>query len=84
MPLQTNRGLGDGVPLESTPFETDAFGHVEKLNLDMFEWPKIYVSLSRKEKEDDFLAIKGGKLPQRPKNRAKNVQKTLQVMGTIF
>lgn len=77
-PLQTNRGLGDGVPFESTPFETDAFAHVEKLNLDMFEWPKIYVSLSRKEKEDDFLAIKGGKLPQRPKKRAKNVDKTLQ------
>lgn len=78
VPLQTNRGLGDSVALEPTPSETDAFAHVEKLNLDMFEWPKIYVSLSRKEKEDDFLAIKGSKLPQRPKKRAKNVDKTLQ------
>ncbi|XP_006859070.2 uncharacterized protein DDB_G0281497 [Amborella trichopoda] len=50
----------------------------EKLNLELFEWPKIYISLSRKEKEDDFLAIKGTKLPQRPKKRAKNVDKTLQ------
>ncbi|XP_068665812.1 uncharacterized protein [Aristolochia californica] len=50
----------------------------EKLNLDLFEWPRIYISLSRKEKEDDFLAMKGTKLPQRPKKRAKNVDKTLQ------
>ncbi|XP_039117368.1 uncharacterized protein LOC120253135 isoform X2 [Dioscorea cayenensis subsp. rotundata] len=51
---------------------------LEKPNLDQFEWPRIYISLSRKEKEDDFLAMKGTKLPQRPKKRAKNVDKTLQ------
>lgn len=51
----------------------------EKLNLDKFEWPRIYVSLSRKEKEDDFLAMKGTKLPHRPKKRAKNIEKALQV-----
>ncbi|CAA7402481.1 unnamed protein product [Spirodela intermedia] len=50
----------------------------ERLNLDLFEWPRIYLSLSRKEKEDDFLAMKGSKLPQRPKKRAKNIDKTLQ------
>ncbi|RWW61811.1 hypothetical protein BHE74_00031102 [Ensete ventricosum] len=50
----------------------------EKLNLDQFEWPRIFISLSRKEKEDDFLAMKGTKLPQRPKKRAKNIDKTLQ------
>ncbi|KAJ6850887.1 putative protein TPRXL isoform X2 [Iris pallida] len=49
-----------------------------KATLEQFEWPRIYVSLSRKEKEDDFLAMKGTKLPQRPKKRAKNVDKTLQ------
>ncbi|KAJ0989425.1 hypothetical protein J5N97_007781 [Dioscorea zingiberensis] len=42
------------------------------------EWPRIFISLSRKEKEDDFLAMKGTKLPQRPKKRAKNIEKTLQ------
>ncbi|XP_050225312.1 uncharacterized protein LOC126674833 isoform X2 [Mercurialis annua] len=42
------------------------------------KWPRIYVSLSKKEKEDDFFAMKGTKLPQRPKKRAKNVDKTLQ------
>ncbi|RZR78009.1 hypothetical protein BHM03_00003230 [Ensete ventricosum] len=51
----------------------------EKLSLDRLEWPKIYLSLSRKEKEDDFLAMKGTKLPQRPKKRAKNIDRTLQV-----
>ncbi|RZR94666.1 hypothetical protein BHM03_00023419 [Ensete ventricosum] len=51
----------------------------ERLNLDQFEWPKICISLSRKEKEDDFLAMKGTKLPQRPKKRAKNIDKNLQV-----
>ncbi|KAJ4981879.1 hypothetical protein NE237_032716 [Protea cynaroides] len=55
-----------------------ACGGGEKVNLDPFEWSRVFVSLSRKEKEDDFLAMKGTKLPQRPKKRAKNVDKTLQ------
>ncbi|KAM0928920.1 hypothetical protein ACQ4PT_001929 [Festuca glaucescens] len=50
----------------------------EKLGVERFELPRIYISLSRKEKEDDFLAMKGSKLPQRPKKRAKNVDKSLQ------
>ncbi|CAL4974730.1 unnamed protein product [Urochloa decumbens] len=53
-------------------------GGGEKLGAERFELPRIYISLSRKEKEDDFLAMKGTKLPQRPKKRAKNVDKTLQ------
>ncbi|KAK9131594.1 hypothetical protein Scep_011122 [Stephania cephalantha] len=49
------------------------------INLEGFEWPRLYVSLSRKEKEEDFYAMKGTKLPQRPtRKRAKNVDKTLQ------
>ncbi|CAL9114761.1 unnamed protein product [Musa acuminata var. zebrina] len=60
----------------ASPVGAAAIG--EKLNLDQFEWPKIFISLSRKEKEDDFLAMKGTKLPQRPKKRAKNIDKTLQ------
>ncbi|KAK1269042.1 hypothetical protein QJS04_geneDACA017079 [Acorus gramineus] len=50
----------------------------EKLNMELFEWPRIYISLSRKEKEDDFFVMKGTKLPQRPKKRAKNIDKALQ------
>eukprot|EP00262_Sarcandra_glabra_P000518 TRINITY_DN10605_c0_g1_i1.p1 TRINITY_DN10605_c0_g1~~TRINITY_DN10605_c0_g1_i1.p1 ORF type:complete len:351 (-),score=45.86 TRINITY_DN10605_c0_g1_i1:180-1232(-) len=70
---------GDPLNHESTtPSEPEASLATEKLNLDQFEWPRIYISLSRKEKEDDFLAMKGTKLPQRPKKRAKNIDKTLQ------
>lgn len=44
-----------------------------------FVWPKFFVSLSSKEKEEDFMAMKGCKLPQRPKKRAKLVQKSILV-----
>ncbi|KAF9689074.1 hypothetical protein SADUNF_Sadunf01G0053900 [Salix dunnii] len=54
-------------------------GGGEKVNNnEVIEWPRIYIALSRKEKEDDFLAMKGTKLPQRPKKRAKNIDKALQ------
>ena len=44
------------------------------------EWPRIILGLTRKEKEDDFLAMKGtSKLPQRPKKRLKVVEKALHV-----
>ncbi|KAJ0247115.1 Uncharacterized protein HA466_0165700 [Hirschfeldia incana] len=42
------------------------------------EWPRIYIALSRKEKEEDFLVMKGTKLPHRPRKRAKNIDKSLQ------
>ncbi|XP_058095380.1 uncharacterized protein LOC131240877 [Magnolia sinica] len=65
--------------IESTPqSEPEPGATGEKLNFDIFEWPRIYISLSRKEKEDDFLIMKGTKLPQRPKKRAKNVDRALQ------
>lgn len=41
--------------------------------------PKFVIGLTNKEKEEDFLAIKGSKLPHRPKKRAKFVQRTLNV-----
>ncbi|KAF3516623.1 hypothetical protein DY000_02060652 [Brassica cretica] len=44
-------------------------------------WPKLFKNLSNKEKEEDFLAMKGCKLPQRPKKRAKLVQKTLLLVS---
>ncbi|KAG6588128.1 hypothetical protein SDJN02_15746 [Cucurbita argyrosperma subsp. argyrosperma] len=42
-----------------------------------FVWPRLFISLSSKEKEEDFMAMKGCKLPQRPKKRAKLLQKSL-------
>ncbi|GAB4843729.1 hypothetical protein Ancab_013694 [Ancistrocladus abbreviatus] len=44
-------------------------------------WPKLYITLSSKEKEEDFLAMKGCKLPQRPKKRAKLIQRTLLLVS---
>lgn len=44
--------------------------------------PKFVIALTNKEKEEDFLAIKGSKLPQRPKKRAKFIQRTLNVSST--
>ncbi|KAF7830485.1 AAC-rich mRNA [Senna tora] len=43
--------------------------------------PKFVISLTNKEKEEDFLAIKGSKLPQRPKKRAKFIQRTLNLVS---
>ncbi|KAH7290438.1 hypothetical protein KP509_30G048600 [Ceratopteris richardii] len=40
-------------------------------------WPKFIITLSRKEKEEDFLIMKGSKLPQRPKRRPKAVERVL-------
>ncbi|KAK3134877.1 hypothetical protein QOZ80_5BG0411900 [Eleusine coracana subsp. coracana] len=39
------------------------------------EVPRIFTTLSRKEKEEDFLVMKGTKLPVRPKKRPKAVEK---------
>ncbi|XP_061982315.1 uncharacterized protein LOC133702110 [Populus nigra] len=55
-----------------------ASGGEKANNNGVIEWPRIYIALSRKEKEDDFFAMKGTKLPQRPKKRAKNIDKALQ------
>lgn len=44
-------------------------------------WPKLYITLSSKEKEEDFLAMKGCKPPQRPKKRAKVIQRSLLLVS---
>ena len=46
--------------------------------------PRFFVSLSNKEKEEDFMAMKGCKLPQRPKKRSKYQQNCLLVCINIF
>ena len=45
--------------------------------------PRFFISLSSKEKEEDFLVMKGCKLPQRPKKRAKFIQKTILVRFSL-
>ncbi|CAN1192249.1 hypothetical protein LINPERPRIM_LOCUS22605 [Linum perenne] len=44
-------------------------------------WPKLFISLSNKEKEEDFMAMKGCKPPQRPKKRAKLIQRTILLVS---
>ncbi|XP_022982392.1 homeobox protein 2-like [Cucurbita maxima] len=43
--------------------------------------PKFAIALTNKEKEEDFLVIKGSKLPQRPKKRAKIIQRTVNLVS---
>ncbi|XP_065849119.1 uncharacterized protein [Euphorbia lathyris] len=43
--------------------------------------PKFMIALTNKEKEEDFIAFKGSKLPQRPKKRAKFIQRTLNLVS---
>ncbi|XP_030453213.1 uncharacterized protein LOC115674841 isoform X1 [Syzygium oleosum] len=56
----------------------DVNGNIEDRGL---VWPKLYIALSSKEKEEDFLAMKGCKPPQRPKKRAKIIQRTLLLVS---
>ncbi|KAG2273203.1 hypothetical protein Bca52824_067758 [Brassica carinata] len=44
-------------------------------------WPKMFVTLSSKEKEEDFMAMKGCKPSHRPKKRAKLIQKSLLLVS---
>ncbi|XP_072955632.1 uncharacterized protein [Typha angustifolia] len=48
---------------------------------DEMTWPKFVIALTNKEKEEDFLVFKGSKLPQRPKKRAKLIQRTLNLVS---
>ncbi|MQM11969.1 hypothetical protein Taro_044880 [Colocasia esculenta] len=43
--------------------------------------PRFFISLSSKEKEEDFMAMKGCKLPQRPKKRTKFIQKIILLVS---
>ncbi|XP_034891012.1 uncharacterized protein [Populus alba] len=43
--------------------------------------PKFVIALTNKEKEEDFFAFKGSKLPQRPKKRAKFIQRNLNLVS---
>ncbi|MBA0552814.1 hypothetical protein Golob_023593 [Gossypium lobatum] len=46
-------------------------------------WPRLFTTLSNKEKEQDFMAMKGCKLPQRPKKRAKLIQRSILVSQLV-
>ena len=48
--LQMKYGRVVGLAGESIPFDTEAFGHAEEEDLDMFDWSRIYISFSVKER----------------------------------
>ncbi|KAL6005976.1 hypothetical protein ACLOJK_040021 [Asimina triloba] len=52
-------------------------GSSPSLGVEATVWPKFTIGLTNKEKEEDFMLIKGTKLPQRPKKRAKFIQRTV-------
>ncbi|XP_042065780.1 uncharacterized membrane protein DDB_G0293934-like isoform X1 [Salvia splendens] len=54
---------------------------IKKGDGDAAVWPKFVIGLTNKEKEEDFMALKGSKLPQRPKKRAKLIQRTLNLVS---
>ncbi|KAK8952900.1 hypothetical protein KSP40_PGU002668 [Platanthera guangdongensis] len=56
-------------------------GGEERVGLAATVMPRFFISLSNKEKEEDFLAMKGCKLPQRPKKRPKILQKNLLLVS---
>uniref|UniRef100_A0A9I9E0R4 Uncharacterized protein n=1 Tax=Cucumis melo TaxID=3656 RepID=A0A9I9E0R4_CUCME len=62
----------------STAAVVDENGHEERGG--SFVLPKLLIALSSKEKEEDFMAMKGCKLPQRPKKRAKMIQRSLLLL----
>nr|XP_043638704.1 uncharacterized protein LOC122609824 [Erigeron canadensis] len=44
-------------------------------------WPKLYIALTSKEKEEDFMAMKGCKPSHRPKKRPKIIQRTILLVS---
>ncbi|KAK1435059.1 hypothetical protein QVD17_00818 [Tagetes erecta] len=44
-------------------------------------WPKVYIALTSKEKEEDFMAMKGCKPSHRPKKRPKMIQRTILLVS---
>lgn len=76
-PDRTAKGSGNGRSPATAALTEDQKGSSSGSEGNI--WPKFAISLTNKEKEEDFLVFKGSKLPQRPKKRAKVVQRTINV-----
>lgn len=74
-------GNGNGNGGRTASSETKGGGTSSGGGSEMVWPPKFVIALTNKEKEEDFLAIKGSKLPQRPKKRAKFIQRTLNLVS---
>lgn len=72
------KGIGGTISPEMGQ-DRKAAGAGSSSGSDVPVWPKFTIGLTNKEKEEDFLVFKGTKPPQRPKKRAKFIQRTLNV-----
>ncbi|KAM7507560.1 hypothetical protein LguiA_018013 [Lonicera macranthoides] len=77
-----NGGGGGGSGSSETAHDSRKGGSSSGSEAIPVVWPpKFVIGLTNKEKEEDFMAIKGSKLPQRPKKRAKFIQRTLNLVS---
>ncbi|KAD4384323.1 hypothetical protein E3N88_24491 [Mikania micrantha] len=60
---------------------TGAGGVFDESGKSKHVWPKLYIALTSKEKEEDFMAMKGCKPSHRPKKRAKMIQRTILLVS---
>ncbi|XP_058068482.1 uncharacterized protein LOC131217553 isoform X2 [Magnolia sinica] len=73
-------GKGNGASVSSETVQ-DKKGGGSSSGSDAPVWPKVTIALTNKEKEEDFMVFKGSRLPQRPKKRAKFIQRTLNLVS---
>lgn len=77
-----NNNVGGGSASSETALDSKKGGTSPGREAVPMVWPpKFVIGLTNKEKEEDFLAIKGSKLPQRPKKRAKFIQRTINLVS---
>lgn len=71
--------IGGGAAQEIKPPEKKDTDKDKEIEKEKKEKMKFSISLKKEEIEDDFFAMTGAKPPRRPKKRAKNVQRQLDV-----
>ncbi|KAL8244148.1 hypothetical protein R6Q59_010406 [Mikania micrantha] len=74
--VSTTRGSSSAAACKPTLFPADGGVGDQKVK---HVWPKLYIALTSKEKEEDFMAMKGCKPSHRPKKRPKLIQRSLLV-----
>jgi len=74
----TTRGVVDNIGKASLDGNNGEDGNNKE---DESMWPKLLITLSNKEKEEDFMAMKGCKPSHRPKKRAKLIQRSLLLVS---
>ncbi|ONK69213.1 uncharacterized protein A4U43_C05F20520 [Asparagus officinalis] len=66
-----------GVHAQNSQKHGGVSSHSNESNL---VFPKLLIQLTEEEKEEDFMVFIGSKLPQRPKKRAKLIQRKIDLM----